>query len=202
MGLLTFCSTPVPTQCAGGCPVSPLALPRRLTDGFIVSAAVGSSGAPAFASAAPGVAVSAGAAEPYSAAAAAAVGPGADAKQHRSPMRKRIVNLTVAAGTLWEPSGASGPRSATASPEPADSKQQEREPAVNPGGSSGSTPGAAGPPVAAPAGPTAAAAGMQSVRVLSAMHHLMSSNPALPVGLRSQLRASAPCSPSAGPIEH
>ena len=160
---------------AGSCPISPLALPRRLTDGCLASASAlaGSSGTPsALASTISSVAVAVGAAEAYPGAAAAA-----DGRQQRSPMRKRIVNLTAgvqhAADML--------PLSATASPEP--------------GGGQQGLPGSGSSSPAAPAAGTAAATaagGSKSLHVLSGMHSLMASNPALPVGMRSQLRASAP----------
>jgi hypothetical protein len=157
---------------AGSCPISPLALPRRLTDGCLATAAAlgNGSGAPsALATTISSVAVAVGAAEAY---------PGAAdgrQQQQRSPMRKRIVNLTAIGQHA-----AMLPRSATASPEPVGSQQ----------GLAGS---GSGSPVAPAAGTGATAAGgSKSLHVLSGMHFLMASNPALPVGMRSQLRASAP----------
>jgi hypothetical protein len=85
-------------------------------------------------------------------------------------MRKRIVNLTAGcqhANML--------PRSATASPEPISGQQ-----------------GMAGSGSGSPAAPAAGTLNSKSLHVLSGMHSLMASNPALPVGMRSQLRASAP----------
>lgn len=80
-------------------------------------------------------------------------------------MRKRIINLTAAADAL-PPLGGGG-AVGRASPEPGSS------------GGGGSSPGAA-------------AMGSRSGQVLSGMQALMDCNPALPVGLRSQLRASSP----------
>lgn len=80
-------------------------------------------------------------------------------------MRKRIINLTAAADAL--PPLGSGAAARSPSPEPGS------------GGSGGGSPGAA-------------QLGSRAGQVLSGMRALLDSNPALPVGLRSQLRASSP----------
>lgn len=145
---------------AGSCPISPLALPRRLTDGALSSATLaGGHSTSALASTVSGVAVAVGASAAYLGGGVA--GAPQDTRQ-KSPMRKRIVNLTATADAL--PLG--GMVLGRASPELA-------------GGGSTSAPGAA-------------ATGNRSGQVLSGMRALMESNPALPVGLRSQLRASSP----------
>lgn len=164
--LLHFSNRALVLAChaAGNCPISPLALPRRLTDGALVGSALPSINAANSGLAGKVSGAAAALAEPFPGEAGSA----ADARQQStcSPMRKRIVNLTVAADAL-PPAGRSRlqplPRSGAASPE--------------------LTAGAAAGSPGLPA---------RSLQVLSSMHSLVSSNPELPIGLRSSLRASAP----------
>ena len=166
---------------AGSCPISPLALPRRLIDGAVGTAGmVGTGPQKGLAGTVSGVALAVGGSEAYAAAGGGATPAEGKQQQQRSPMRKRIINLTAVADCLPLPAAWAGPRSATASPEPATSQQVL-------GGGGGST---RSPPAAQLPGLPAAAT--KSLHVLMSMHSLMSSNPALPVGLRSQLRASSP----------
>ena len=174
-------------QTAGSCPISPLAVPRRLTDGALAGAlplagAGGGSGSmAALAGTVSGVAASMGAHDA-----------GDSKQQQRSPMRKRIVNLTASADALL--AGGGLPRSGSPSPEPGGGLGEQAG-----GGSAGGSPLAtAAGSLAAAAAPGGRSRGM-SMAVLGGMQTLMASNPALPVGLRSSLRASAP---NPGPLTH
>ncbi|KAL4458548.1 hypothetical protein ABPG75_013413 [Micractinium tetrahymenae] len=166
--------------CDGNCPISPLALPRRLTDGALASGALPAANgtSSSLAGTVSGVAAAVGLPEAFQGAAGAA----GYARQQlqRNPMRKRIVNLTVAADALplVGPPRSPPPRSRAASPEPMA------------GMVSGSSSPLAMTAAGTAGGSTAAPA--RSLQVLNGMHSLMASNPALPVGLRSSLRASAP----------
>lgn len=162
--LLHFSNRALVLAChaAGNCPISPLALPRRLTDGALVGSALPSINAANNSLAGKVSGAAAALAEPFPGEAGSA----ADARQQStcSPMRKWIVNLTAdalppAARSRLQPL----PRSGAASPEP----------------TAGAAAGSPGLPA-------------RSLQVLSSMHSLVSSNPELPIGLRSSLRASAP----------
>ena len=91
---LLTCRRLPPIACAGSCPISPLALPRRLANGTLASAVVTSiMPASALASTVSAVAATVGAPYPAGAALPAAAG----STRQQSPMRRRIVNLTAAA---------------------------------------------------------------------------------------------------------
>ena len=104
---------------------------------------------------------------------------GKQQQRHGSPMRKRIVNLALPAAAAAAAAAApQPPRSATSSPEPGCH------------GTGGCSPS---PGVAGVEGGTS-----RSLQVISGLQQLEAANAALPLGLRSQLRASAPSSCSGG----
>ncbi len=154
---------------AGNCPVSPLSQPRHLTDGAAASAALAGSPSP-LAGSMSNVALAVGASEAYlGGSGGAAAGDGRLQQQQRSPMRKRIVNLTAAADGLPPAALMAGAPPRSASP-----TRGMLGRSASPDGSS---------PVAG--------SGSRSAAVLSGMREL-AANPDLPLGLHSSLRASAP----------
>lgn len=165
---------------AGRCPVDPLALPRRLTDGSLPNALNYHANPPALPSlgAVASVVAATGLADPYASAAlaAGAAGSAPEGWRQKSPMRKRIVNLTATS-----PPGSGDlvplqPGAAALGPAAAGVR-------VGPGaGSPGGSPGTGGRPLGAPRSP----------EILRTLQELAAANPSLPLGVDSQLRRSAP----------
>ena len=117
------------------------------------------------------VALAVGASEAYLGGSGGTAGDGRQ-QQQRSPMRKRIVNLTAAADGLAPAALMAGPLPRSASPTRGNLMRS-----ASPDG---------GSPVAS--------GGSLSATVLSSMREL-AANPELPLGLHSSLRASAPSGP-------
>lgn len=152
--------------------MDPLAMPRRLTDGSLANALNYHAAAPALPSlaAVSGIAVAAGLVDPYAAAASPGSSPvAADSWRQKSPMRKRIVNLTVS--TTAGGSDQSLPGSGLLG--------------LAPGKGSAGSPSGSSKPAAAPRSPDI----FQQISQLAAI------NPGLPIGVDSQLRRSAASNP-------
>lgn len=154
---------------AGNCPVSPLAQPRHLTDGAAASGALAGSNPSALVGTMSSVALAVGASEAYLGGSGGAAGDARQQQQQRSPMRKRIVNLTAAADGLPPTTLMAGGLPRSASP----------------------TRGMLGRSTSPDGGSPAAAGGSRAAAVISGIREL-AANPDLPLGLYSSLRASAP----------
>jgi hypothetical protein len=160
--------------CAGHCPIDPLAMPRRLTDGSLANALNYHANAPALPSLSTvsTIAVSAGIADPYAAASVVNAGLLPEGWRQKSPMRKRIVNLSA------KPGGSGSSSDLSLSPVGAA--------AVGLAASRGGSPGSPG------SGSSSKAVGApRSPDIFATMQSLQQANPALPIGANSVLRRSA-----------